>query len=108
MKNKEKSMANCDESTSVFGILSGMLVGLAIGAAVALLYAPQSGRETREDLAESLNELRERVDDLTHKVADEAQARFAETKADIVEAVEAGRAAATEKAQTLRKKAGLA
>ncbi|HEY3417452.1 MAG TPA: YtxH domain-containing protein [Armatimonadota bacterium] len=101
-------MAECDSSTSVFSVLSGLVVGLAIGAAVALLYAPQSGEKTREDLAENIDDLRERIDDLTQKVADETKARFVETKADLVEAVEAGRAAATEKAQQLRKKAGLA
>lgn len=31
-----------------FGI--GLLVGVILGGAVALLYAPKSGRETREDI----------------------------------------------------------
>jgi len=31
--------------------LAWLLVGLGIGAVVGILYAPKSGRETREDIA---------------------------------------------------------
>lgn len=39
----------------------GMLVGAAVGAAVAILYAPQSGPETREFLKEKAGEVKDRT-----------------------------------------------
>jgi YtxH-like protein len=35
--------------------------GILVGAGLALLFAPSSGRELREDLGERAHELRERV-----------------------------------------------
>lgn len=43
-------MSNEKKSTKSF--LLGFLAGGAIGAIVALLYAPKSGKEMREDLRE--------------------------------------------------------
>jgi gas vesicle protein len=40
-------MANCNVSTKV----AYFVAGLGIGAAVALLFAPQSGEETRKQIA---------------------------------------------------------
>lgn len=36
------------------GFFSGLIVGALIGAAVALLYAPQSGEETRRIVKEKM------------------------------------------------------
>ena len=43
-------MAQDSRSTSVPFFLAGAVVGGAIGATVALLFAPQSGEETRKML----------------------------------------------------------
>ncbi|MDQ6706666.1 MAG: YtxH domain-containing protein [Acidobacteriota bacterium] len=48
-------MANEDES----GRFSWFVAGAAIGAAVALLYAPKPGRETRDLLSRKSNEGRD-------------------------------------------------
>ncbi len=37
--------------------LGGMLTGAAIGAAVGILFAPKSGKETREDMLAKLHDL---------------------------------------------------
>ena len=39
------------------GIVVGGLIGLALG----ILYAPKSGKETREDIGKSVDELREKT-----------------------------------------------
>lgn len=44
------------------GFLKGLLAGGLIGAALALLYAPKSGRETREDLKRKSRELYDDAD----------------------------------------------
>jgi len=53
-------MAN-DESGGAGSILLAFILGAMSGAAVALLYAPQSGRETRDYLNERANEARVRA-----------------------------------------------
>ena len=53
-------MAN-DESGGAGSILLAFILGAVSGAAVALLYAPQSGKETREYLNERANEARVRA-----------------------------------------------
>lgn len=44
------------------GVLVAFVVGAAVGAAVALLYAPAAGEETRRKLAEKAKEGRERAE----------------------------------------------
>ncbi len=58
--------------------LAGTLLfvtGAALGAALGVLFAPRSGSETREQLADWLKERREKGEDLLHKVKDESLAK---------------------------------
>ncbi|MGH9659511.1 MAG: YtxH domain-containing protein [Bryobacteraceae bacterium] len=48
--------------------LAWFLVGVAVGAAVALLYAPKSGKETREYLRKKADEGREMLSDTSREV----------------------------------------
>lgn len=48
------------EDRGASGIVLSFLVGALTGAAVAILFAPRSGRETREMLGERLRETAER------------------------------------------------
>jgi gas vesicle protein len=50
-----------DEGAGAGSVLLGFLLGALSGAAIALLYAPRSGRETREYLGEKAREGRERA-----------------------------------------------
>ena len=54
-------MARNDDGAGAGSILLAFILGAVSGAAVALLYAPQSGRETRELLGEKANEARARA-----------------------------------------------
>jgi len=49
---------NKDTST---GFFSGLIVGAVVGAAVALLYAPQPGVETRRMVKEKAVEVKEKA-----------------------------------------------
>src|SRR5512138_2262406 len=51
-------MASDDRGTS--GVLLSFMLGALSGAALAILFAPRSGRETREMLGEKLRETAER------------------------------------------------
>jgi hypothetical protein len=50
-----------DESTDAGTILLAFVLGAASGAAVALLFAPAAGRDTRDFLGEKAREGRERA-----------------------------------------------
>jgi gas vesicle protein len=80
-------MASEDSGTG----MAWFLVGAAVGAAVALLYAPQSGRETRKLLAKKTEQGREVLADSSKEVIDRGKELFdrgrelADEAADIFE-----------------------
>ena len=53
-------MTSDDRSTGTSGVILSFMVGALSGAALAILFAPRSGRETREMLSEKLRETAER------------------------------------------------
>jgi len=77
-----------DESTSqVGGILAAFAVGALVGAGIALLYAPQSGKETRDLLARKTRELKDKAGD----ALDGAKEMVRGKRDQILAAVEAGK-----------------
>jgi gas vesicle protein len=73
-----------DDYTNGRGISTGtaLLVGAAVGAGLALLYAPRSGRETRHQLSEGASRLRERANDAYGTVSARAR-RTADRARDV-------------------------
>jgi gas vesicle protein len=66
--------------------LAGFMVGALVGAAVAFLFAPQSGEETRTLIREKGIELREQADEMSleaRRKADELQAQTREKAAGL-------------------------
>ncbi len=59
-------MANND-SAGAGSVLLAFLLGAVSGAAVALLYAPATGRETREYLGERAREGRDRANEAAQR-----------------------------------------
>ncbi|MGD8463156.1 MAG: YtxH domain-containing protein [Anaerolineae bacterium] len=96
------------DKNSGVDFLAGFFVGALVGAAAALLLAPQSGEETRTIIRERGIELKDRADDLSleaKKRAEELQAQ-AKTKADelqarVQDAVEEGKIAASSQKEEL-------
>jgi gas vesicle protein len=80
-------MASEDSGISI----AWFLVGAAVGAAVALLYAPQSGKDTRRLLAKKTEQGREAIVDSSKEVIDRGRDLFdrgrelADEAADIFE-----------------------
>jgi len=54
------------------GFAIGLLVGAAIGLAIGFLFAPKSGKETRQLLREKAETARERATDVSKKVRETA------------------------------------
>lgn len=80
--------------------LAYFLVGGGIGAVVALLFAPRSGRETRDLIAQRATEGRERVSSASRNVSDKVSTYIdkgkemvATQKEQISAAIEAGKQA---------------
>lgn len=93
-----------DRGSSLRGVGLAFLIGGLAGAAVALLLAPRSGRESREQLrgyarraGEHVHELADTLAGKTTEVLDEALDKGREfikdKQAVLTEAVEAGRTA---------------
>ena len=53
-------MTNDERNAGTSGVVLSFLLGALSGAALAILFAPRSGRETREILGEKLRETAER------------------------------------------------
>ncbi|MFM7321830.1 MAG: YtxH domain-containing protein [Armatimonadota bacterium] len=51
----------------------GLVIGGAVGAAVALLYAPRSGAETRDQLKHKGDELKDGAHDLVERAVHRAE-----------------------------------
>ena len=62
-------------------------VGALIGAGIALLYAPQSGKETRKLLAKKAKQLRDKAQD----TVENAQEFIKDRKKDLVAAIHSGK-----------------
>ncbi len=59
----------------------GLIIGAVVGAAIGFLYAPKSGKETRELLKHKAEAAREKVSEVTKKAreaAAKAQSRVTE------------------------------
>lgn len=73
-----------DNGAGAGSVMLAFLVGAVAGAAVALLYAPATGRETREFLGEKAREGRERAAEAATK-GREVVSRGRETVATALE-----------------------
>jgi len=50
------------------GLAIGVIAGAAIGTGLALIYAPQSGRDTRKKIQNTVEEMKDRADDFITSV----------------------------------------
>ncbi len=53
-------------SKEVSGLFS-FILGVTAGVALGILFAPKAGEETREDIKETIDNIKYKVDDLYHK-----------------------------------------
>lgn len=72
--------------------LAWFVAGLGVGALVGILYAPKSGRETREDLKNGTREATEYLRTRTREAAEQVSGLVDKGKEQIGEYVDRGRA----------------
>jgi gas vesicle protein len=82
-----------DEGAGAGSILLAFLLGAVAGAAVALLYAPQTGRETRDYLGERADEARRRAADAAATAAAKGREALNQGRDTLNTAIERGREA---------------
>jgi gas vesicle protein len=78
-----------DDGAGAGNILLAFILGAVSGAAVAMLYAPVSGRETREYLGEKAREGRDRATEIAGK----SRQVLDQGRETLVNAIERGREA---------------
>ncbi len=81
-------------------VLVSFLAGAAMGAGLALLYAPKSGREMREDILDltedAVDKIKEYAKEAQEKIknaVEDGKETFADKKSVLSAAIEAGREA---------------
>jgi len=65
------------------------LLGIALGAGVALLFAPQSGQETRRGIARSARRAQDAAQDFVEDVSGTVADKFKEVRSSVEERIEA-------------------
>jgi len=65
------------------------LLGIALGAGVALLFAPQSGEETRRGIARSARRAQDAAQDFVEDVSGTVADKFKEVRTSVEERLEA-------------------
>jgi gas vesicle protein len=78
-----------DDGTGAGSVLLAFILGAVSGAAVAVLYAPASGRETREYLGERAREGRDRANEFAEK----SRQALGQGRETLTNAIERGREA---------------
>ncbi len=69
----ERSSSRTDRVGDSLPLISAFGVGLLVGAGVALLFAPESGKELRDDLADRVEGLKEQASQAITAVEDRAK-----------------------------------
>jgi gas vesicle protein len=86
-----------ENGTDWGAMLAGAVIGFAVGGTLGILLAPKSGAETRADLNQRLDDLREKAEG----TLDRLQEATADLRGNLQEAVSAGKDAYAAKREEL-------
>lgn len=64
-----------EHSSQVVNFVSGLVLGAVIGAGIALLTAPESGRRTRKRIRRAATDVRDTATDRWDELADDVKGR---------------------------------
>lgn len=93
-------MAHDDNGVSASTVLVSFLAGAALGAGLALLYAPKSGREMREQIGDLTDDAVDKIKEYAREAQEKIKSTLEEGKETLLEkksilssAIEAGKEA---------------
>ncbi len=92
---------NSERGVSGGTVVLAFLLGGVVGAGIALLTAPQSGRETREKIREATDEAKDKIRSLSDDARQKVREYTEEAKEKIQETYEHGKDAVAEKKNVL-------
>ncbi len=75
--------------TSTEKMILGLGIGIAIGATLGILYAPDKGKETRKKISDGFDQARNKVMDALDNLKHKAGCKAEEIADEIAETVEA-------------------
>jgi gas vesicle protein len=86
------------------GVIIGASVGVLAGAIAGILFAPQSGKETREDIKKYLHEMKEKIAFELAKVGKITKEKYDEVVAKVVKIYEMEKKITAEDAADIKNK----
>jgi gas vesicle protein len=97
---------NDEEKSVVVNFLAGLGLGALIGAATALLLAPKSGEETRQDIASRADDIKKKANQVVQDLSESSEELVKKskelietTKVKVQSAIDAGKQAMTQKGE---------
>ncbi len=73
-------------------LLTGVIVGAAVGAALGILFAPESGKDTRKKLAKKGEGLSDTVREKVNEFGEVLKEKYESIKGDAKDILEKGKA----------------
>jgi gas vesicle protein len=73
--------------------IGSFVLGIAIGAGLALLFAPRTGEETRRELQRRARKVGDQAQDFVAEVSDSVTQRFNEARQNVEERIDSARQA---------------
>lgn len=96
-------MEESDKKGSGKSLALGMLIGTIAGAIGGILFAPKAGKETRADIANYYNEMKDKVADRFSKAKDATKETYNRIVSAVVSGYSEARKISKEEAEEIRK-----
>lgn len=78
-------------------------IGAVVGGALGVLFAPQSGKETREDIKEALNDAKKEIGEKANKIQDLTLAQYQKIVDEVVNQYKTIKSLGDEKVTKIKK-----
>ncbi|PIS15310.1 hypothetical protein COT63_00505 [Candidatus Shapirobacteria bacterium CG09_land_8_20_14_0_10_38_17] len=78
-------------------------IGAAVGGALGVLFAPQSGKETREDIKKALNDTKKEIKEKANKIQDLTSDQYQKIVDEVVDQYEAIKSLGSKKIAKIKK-----
>ncbi|MDU3406444.1 YtxH domain-containing protein [Clostridium sp.] len=92
IEQKKKEKAKKEKAKVAKNLALGATIGVAAGLASGLLFAPKSGKDTRQSLKKTANDLNNTIKSKAIDVTEDAKSNFSDAKSKIAKYLESKKA----------------